>query len=105
MGLERRGKSIAYYRKRRMGRLVVSEYVASGRLAVLLFEADRLERRQSREGLKPRGSVDDLGGDEELFAYCDDVGRTINAAIEDCGYHRHSRGPWRKKRIGADDAR
>jgi len=94
MGLERRGTTIAYYQKRRVGKRVVSKYISSGRLAELAHEYDLAERLK-RKLDKSTTESDDLA---DLTAYCDQVERAIVGAIAESGYHRQNRGPWRKQR-------
>lgn len=101
MGWERRGRGLYYYRKRREGKRVVSEYGGSGDLAVFAAELDALARAER---------VEDRAAERaERAAFCgleqqvvEQVGLSrfvLVAVLEAAGYHRH-RGQWRKKRDG-----
>jgi len=50
MGWEKRGNNLYYYRKKRDGDRIVSEYVGNGRMAQRISVEDREEReRKQRE--------------------------------------------------------
>ena len=100
MGWETRGNGRYYYRKRREGRRVVSEYVSSrfGSLVAMLDEerqaererqrrAERIEREQTRAMDAVMKQINDL------------VAATLNSVLTAEGFHRH-KGQWRKKRYG-----
>ena len=101
MGLERRGSHLYYYRKRREGRRVISEYVGGGELGRSASGLDQLEREERQAELAA------------FRAECDavlDAGRRIDAleglvrdlvrvALVSAGLHTH-KGQWRKRRDG-----
>jgi len=99
MGWEERKGRLYYYRKRREGNRVVSEYLGSGELAGAIAALDQIEReereykrwveRQEREALdREAGQVDEVL----------DLIRTLtHAALIASGYHTH-KGQWRKRR-------
>lgn len=63
MGWERRGNGYYYYRKRREGHRVISEYVGNGRAAEVAAAMDRLKRRErktKRTGRQPQIMGDSL---------------------------------------------
>jgi hypothetical protein len=90
MGWELRGKRKYLYRSRWVNGRVVREYVGSGP-EVEKAEADEAAIRAQRAELKRIGVI------------LDALRIVIDVLIEDqmiaAGYHRHDRGPWRKKRV------
>lgn len=99
MGIETRKNSAYYYRKRREGRRVVSEYVGGGELGALLYQADRLaaveaaEERAARQALA-RSAQEEGRAARELAAHCQEFAAL---ALLAAGYHRH-KGTWRRRR-------
>ncbi len=98
MGWETRGNARYYYRKRREGRRVVSEYTPNefGSLAATLDAERQAEHEQQRraeriehEKIRTMNAV--MNQMNEL------VGVAVNSALIAGGYHRH-KGQWRKKR-------
>lgn len=98
MGWESRGNGRYYYRKRREGRRVVSEYV-SDRVAPLIEMMD-VEERSERERLRQTARIQ-----REQFRVAsqavDEVSRWVRLMTEQTlienGFHRH-KGQWRKQR-------
>jgi len=99
MGWEKRRGKEYYYRKRRIGDRVLSEYVGTGPAAEAAAAIDELERlaqeeerqlfRQERERQRAiDGAVDRA---------CLLARHLIHAALLLNGYHMH-RGEWRKRR-------
>ena len=88
-----------YYRKRRVGRRVVSEYVGSGLIAEKVSEQDEMDRQQrmrdrkSFENLK----VDNKKMDDDLDSLIDVTRAYIRVSFLLSGFHPH-KGQWRKKR-------
>jgi len=99
MGWERRGGGIYYYRKRREGDRVVSEYVGSGPLAELASTLDELTRE--KQSLQREQMQREREAIRAVDAHVQDVCTVIRAftygALLEAGYHTH-RGQWRKKR-------
>jgi hypothetical protein len=99
MAWENRGNHQYYYRKRRKGDRVVSEYIGKGIIAALVSEQVEMERGQRTEvQRKWEAEKAEL---KELDTELDQVEgliRTLTQAILiDAGYHPH-KGQWRKKR-------
>lgn len=99
MGWETRGNKKYYYRKKRVGKKVISEYIGAGPDAEIIAREDQLERqklkrnRQARE--RRRAEINALDDKLDLL---DRLIRTlINAHLLLAGYHIH-KGQWRKKR-------
>lgn len=99
MGWEQRGNKKYYYRKRREGDRVVSEYVGSGPLAELASTLDNLTRQEQslqREQMqREREAIRAL--DTEVEDVCTVIRVLTYGALLAAGYHTH-KGQWRKKR-------
>jgi hypothetical protein len=101
MGLEARGSNLYYYRKRREGPRVVSEYIGRGYVAALTMKLDALEREEERaHRAQERGERE---ADEALDGLLDAIGAALKeaAAVElvAAGCHNH-KGEWRVIRGG-----
>jgi hypothetical protein len=96
MAFEQRRGNIYYYRKRREGAKVVSDYVGSGEVAYL---ADHLAKKTREERREARQSV--AASDSQADLMLDDFSRSVDAVtdayLEMLGYHRH-KGQWRRRR-------
>ena len=104
MGLELRDGGLYYYRKRRVGRRVKSEYVGSGMLAVLAARLDEETRDEAREqatAVKAEWEAKREAMDAEearIAEYLHAVDRAVSQALEAAGYHRPSRRlQWMKR--------
>jgi hypothetical protein len=99
MGWEKRGSRRYYYRKRRIGRQVVSEYVGGGELGETAAACDT-EARRNREAEKEQWRKD-----RHRVTAIEQAGLGIGEAIRDlakawllvAGYHTH-KGKWRRRR-------
>ncbi len=89
-----------YYRKKRIGARVVSEYVGGG-FSGTFAAADDLEAQEQRAQERASTQAARLET-ETLDAAIESADELINAAmfeaLEAAGYHRHARGQWRKRR-------
>ncbi|HWD39460.1 MAG TPA: hypothetical protein VG944_11465 [Fimbriimonas sp.] len=101
MGLERRGNGFAYYRKRRIGDRVVSEYAGCGQMALIIHKMDQLDREQAKLNKQQQtaGDEEEIADELQLIEYCESVGQAISSVIEESGYHRQNRGPWRRRKV------
>lgn len=101
MGIERRRNKLYYYRKRRDGDRVVSEYVGGGLVADLARRRDQIERARreaAREQLKAAHmSMADI--DQAIDDFSSLVDTLMAAELNSMGYHQHRR-QWRRKRDG-----
>jgi hypothetical protein len=101
MGFESRGSNTYYYRKRRDGSRVVSEYVGSGPVAVLASRLDAAERAEEKaRRAQQRGERE---ADEALDELLDAIGAALKtaAACELVAAGCHNRkGEWRVIRGG-----
>ena len=99
MGWEERGGQRYFYRKRRRGGHVVSEYVGRGEWVEALASlemADRMQRaveREERRDERAREQADEAALDE-LTALVDTL---TTGCLLAAGYHTHKR-TWRRKR-------
>ena len=99
MALESRGKKSYYYRKRRVGQRVISEYVGTGLMGKYAQILDEHERHQSeieRQALRAL-ELREAAIDRQI----DDIGaqlaQWVTAELLVAGYHQHKR-VWRKRR-------
>ena len=103
MGIEARHKSgkLYYYRKRRVGDRVVSEYVGGGLVVDLQQKRAEIDKeiREARVAqLKAeRMSLADI--DKALDEFCDTVDTLTSAVLISMGYHQH-KDQWRRRRNG-----
>jgi hypothetical protein len=95
MSWEGRGNRRYYYRKRRDGDRVVSEYVGAGELAQTAAILDALEREIRRAERQKREEARAL--DAQIDEVCDLNRALTYAALLVAGYHTH-KGQWRRKR-------
>lgn len=99
MGWESRNGRQVYYRKKRIGKRVVSEYVGSGELANMLAMLDEHERDQAESRRRKWRKV--MESEAGIDALMRDAGRMVKALTDATlavnGYRRH-KGQWRKRR-------
>lgn len=98
MGIERRHKASDYcYRKRRIGDRVVSTYIGRGEAAVnqLQQEKEAAKQRRNQEANRHR-EVDHVLAQIQWLSL--NVEQALVQVLTEAGYHRQSRGPWRKQR-------
>ena len=99
MGWERRGDNLYYYRKRREGGHVVSEYVGRGEVAELIADLDMLEKaRREAEREDWRQEQAEITTLDQMLDEVEGVIRTLTRAyLLAAGYHTH-KGQWRRRR-------
>jgi hypothetical protein len=93
-----------YYRSRRVGGKVRSEYFGSGAAAELAAALDR-ERRRQRQAERERRRADEerwAASDSPLEMLVAATDMVVEAALLAAGYHRHAMGDWRKRRGHGD---
>ena len=95
MSWEQRGNRRYYYRKRRQGGRVVSEYVGAGELAGAAAALDALEREIRRAERQRRAQLRAL--DAQIAQVCDLIRALTDAVLLINDYHTH-KVQWRKKR-------
>jgi hypothetical protein len=101
MGWERRQRGSLYYTtSRREGGRIVRTYIGRGEGAEAIAQLDALDRAKRAEEAEAwraeRERVEEA--EDKLKAYCELVDATTAAVLSLAGYHRHDRGPWRRKR-------
>jgi len=88
-----------YYRRRKVGGRVTSEYVGAGPVAELIAQHDEIERHraeaQRQAWLRVKAERDAL--DREIDALGELVRQYVTALMLVSGYHQYKR-QWRKKR-------
>lgn len=89
-----------YYRNRREGKRVISEYIGGGPVASLVAELDAHERRQAeQEAARWREFVaEQTAVDQRLAELGMQLNELVDAALKASGYHSHH-GEWRLKRM------
>lgn len=104
MGWEERNGSRYYYRKRREGKRVISEYVGSGPVAGLaarMDEATKAERQAKRDALRRQMAEQDAA-DAQIDEVCRMTETLTRAALIAAGFHLH-RGQWRRTRDAEEE--
>ena len=101
MGWETRAGRLFYYRKRRIGQRVVSEYAGSGEAAAVVAALDAHERaeRDARRKERQRVREQQRAIDAEVEAVCRAARMLTAGALLLSGYHKHN-GQWRRTRDG-----
>jgi hypothetical protein len=98
MGSEFRGTKLYYYRKRREGDRVISEYIGKYPSAQLFAQADRLEREErlaiKRMWQDKKYEFEEIAPDYELLTLL--IRDLVRATLLISDYHPH-KGEWRKK--------
>src|SRR6185503_14465820 len=103
MGVEARHKAgnLYYYRKRREGDRVVSEYVGGGLVVDLERKREEIDKEireaQALHLKAERMSAAEI--DRALDEFCDTVDTLTTAVLISMGYHQHKR-QWRRRRVG-----
>jgi hypothetical protein len=95
MTWEHRKHSPYYYRKRRCGRKVVSEYVGAGQLAEAASALAAREQQLRCAARQQRAAHRAL--DAQVDHACDLIHALASAALLLAGHHTH-KGQWRQKR-------
>jgi hypothetical protein len=105
MAWETRKRGGRYYtRSRKVGGRVIREYIGSGLMGELAAAEDGAQRTQRGVAAEVRRA------EQERLAELDAASIAFDAALETltravlmtAGYHRHHRGPWRKRRDSQD---
>ena len=96
MAWEQRAKKHYYYRKRRYGQCVVSEYVGAGELAETAAALDALEREAGQARRRRWAAI--RAFDAQVDQACDLIQALACSALLVAGHHLH-KGQWRKARL------
>lgn len=99
MGLEYRKGKPYYYRKKRKGNKVISEYVCSGEAAMLIAELDKTKLHIKKLNIysKFKEPTNYHLADKELRDFEIALNKLFTSVALSNGYHQHKR-QWRKKR-------
>lgn len=95
MPWEKRHQKSYYYRKRRQGDRVISEYIGTGELAETVAHLDQSLRQARQAEREARAALQAL--DAEVDHVCDLIRALTHACLLAAGFHTH-KGQWRKKR-------
>lgn len=100
MAWEQRGGRSYYYTAERVGGRVVKRYVGNGKVAELTAQLEAAANAQkaadAEQQQQEREELDALDG--SLNALHELADTLTDAALVAAGFHRHHRGPWRKRR-------
>jgi hypothetical protein len=105
MSLERRGKRKYYYRSRRRGSRVFKDYLGKVDEADVAAKEDAEKKRLAAEEARRRKAAErafraEIRETERTLDVLRIISETlIEVQMIAAGYHRHDRGPWRKKRV------
>lgn len=101
MGWEDRNGKRYYYRKRREGRHVISEYIGCGFVGELAEDMDIIDRAESHQAREvwqaTKQSADAIASQARQVEKFTQT--MLRAALMLTGYHTHKR-QWRKRRDG-----
>jgi hypothetical protein len=108
MAWERRLRGTAYYtRSRKVGGLVVRQYIGAGPTGELAAQLDALEReRRETERAAWRAEKAELEAlDAPLDELNDWADLLARAVLTAAGFRQHHRGEWRRRRAQHDETR
>lgn len=91
---ERNGRQY-YYRKRREGKHIISEYLGSGSEATQYAESNQEEKVRIHNEREKRREVASINA--EINCICETLSNAVRAWLLASGYHQHKR-QWRKRR-------
>ena len=101
MGFEIRGTSIYFYKKKRVGPKVMSEYLGAGYIGFLAYQLELHERK--RRKLRHQTVHEIREREKDTEGSLRDYQRAVRALISACflvnGFHNH-RGQWRRLHNG-----
>jgi hypothetical protein len=99
MAFEERSGNHYYYRKRRDGNRVISEYVGKGELAFLIAQMDEIERQEKEtKAAKQRNNRDTLQEiDQQLSGFEEKTKSLLEAVLIEKGFYRTKSREWRIK--------
>jgi hypothetical protein len=99
MGWEKRGEKSYYYRKKREGGRVVSEYLGRGESAVLLSQFDRYDQLKNQINAEEKRKSREK--EAEIDCKFKEIEQEINVLVEkflmENGFYKTSSREWRLK--------
>lgn len=99
MGVEDRKGKLYYYRKRREGDRVISEYVGGDVVGIAAYHQEKREKERKREQLtQMKMSLAEI--DSQIDQFSKETDRLVNEWLISNGFHQHKR-QWRLKRNGS----
>ena len=104
MAWKRIGNNRYFYRSRREGGKVVSEYFGRGSSGSLMAEIIRIEtmERMAERELEKDEREEALEEDRGIVEWFDRVEAVADGAMLAAGFHKHH-GQWRRKRDGGNE--
>ena len=96
-----------YYRSKREGDRVVTEYLGRGDLAEAIAQLDAFDRaRRMEEAEAFRAECKDLDAvDAAVEQLCETAELLARGSLLAAGYHQHHRGTWRRRRSEQETGR
>jgi hypothetical protein len=100
MSWELRNSRWVYTHSHRKSGRIVREYYGGGELGRLAAEVDNLARQTRRIEREERAAEHDriAAIEDPVVAFGQAVDVAITCELLAAGYHRHDRGPWRRRR-------
>jgi hypothetical protein len=100
----RQGGPKYYTRTRKVNRRYVREYVGTGARAEAAAAADALRRAERQAQAHERRAEQEClqRADAPLLHLDEALGLLVHVTLTAHGYHRHSKGQWRKRRSGCN---
>ena len=100
MGWKPRGGRNYFYRSERDGGQVRTHYVGTGELAESIAQLQQIEAqtREARRYVEKDWRERDERLSDRIQRACRLLNIAAEALVEASGYHRHHRGPWRRRR-------
>lgn len=96
MAWVKKGKRWYFYQSRRVSGRVVRDYYGSGAIAEAAAHLmDQLRRTRAAQDERA-ARLDDA--DAQFRQFHDQLDRATAAHLLAAGFHRHDRGPWRRRR-------
>ena len=106
MGIEARHNNgkLYYYKKKRVGSKVVSEYQGGGELVSILQHIEARERAE-KEAERERQRIERMSMaeiDKQIDAFSRMIDTLMEAELISKGFHQHKR-QWRRRRYGSKE--
>jgi len=99
MAFEERNGNSYYYRKKRIGNRVVSEYIGKGELALMLYQMDKSKRKERESNAKKerrnREKIEEF--DRDLFEIESKIKSLVEIFLINKGFHKTKSREWRLK--------
>jgi hypothetical protein len=99
MGIENRKGKLYYYRKKRDGNRVISEYVGGDVISISAYQTEKKQQeREKAERAEAKMSLAEIDAQIDLLSK--ETDRLVSEWLISQGFHQHKR-QWRLKRNGS----